>query len=106
MLQFRVGVNPGYRANTGVAVQDLSLELRDSSGHVQQIRASAVPDAALVYPPGLPAGHFILNQIRFPLSSFTGIDLTHVTEVRVVFNRTDDGTIDMSDLAFTRGAGS
>ena len=105
VLQFRVAVNPGYRANDDVAVQDLSVELRDGS-HIVQVPASSVPDAALVYPPGLPAGHVILNQIRFPLSSFTGVDLTHVTEVRIVFNRTAGGTVDISVLAFTRGAGS
>jgi hypothetical protein len=104
VLQFRVAVNPGYQANSGVASQDLVVELRDASGHVAQVAASSVPDAALTYPPGLPAGHVILNQIRFPLSSFTGVELANVTEVRLIFSKTTRGVVDVSDLAFTRGA--
>jgi hypothetical protein len=104
VLQFRVAVNPGYQANSGVASQDLVVELRDASGHVAQVAASSVPNAALTYPPGLPAGHVILNQIRFPLSLFTGVELANVTEVRLIFSKTTRGVVDVSDLAFTRGA--
>jgi len=103
-LQFRVGVNPSYSQNTGVAVQNLSLLLKDSSGGSVEVAASSVNNAALTYPPGLPAGHFIMNQIRFPLSMFAGIDLTHVTSVSLVFDKQAKGVVDVSDMAFTRGA--
>jgi hypothetical protein len=104
VLQFRVAVNPGYQANGGVAAQDLVVELHDASGNVAQVAASSVPNAALAFPPGLPAGHVILNQIRFPLSWFTGVDLMNVTAVRLLFSKTTRGVIDVSDLAFSRGA--
>jgi hypothetical protein len=104
VLQFRVAVNPGYKANAGVAAQDLVVELRDTAGNAAQVAASSVPDAALTYPPGLPAGHVILNQIRFPLSWFTGVDLANLTAVRLIFSKTTRGVVDVSDLAFTRGA--
>ncbi|HKN50331.1 MAG TPA: hypothetical protein VJ010_08915, partial [Actinomycetota bacterium] len=96
--------NPSYSANTGVAVQNLAVELIDASGGTADVAASGVPNAALTYPPGIPSGHVIMNQIRFPLSLFTGVDLAHVTAVRLVFNQTNKGVIDVSDMAFTRGA--
>jgi hypothetical protein len=35
---------------------------------------------------------------------FTGVDLADVTQVRLVFDQTNKGVIDVSDMAFTRGA--
>jgi hypothetical protein len=104
VLQFRVAVNPGFDANRGVAAQDLVVELHDAAGNVAQVAASSVPNAALTYPPGLPEGHVILNQIRFPLPWFDGVDLSNVTAVRLIFSKTTRGAIDVSDMAFTRGA--
>ena len=104
VLQFRVAVNPGYQANSGEPVQDLVVELHDASGGVAQVAASSVNNVALTYPPGLPAGHVILNQIRFPLSRFTGVNLANITAVRLLFSETTRGVIDVSDMAFTRGA--
>jgi hypothetical protein len=104
VLQFRTEVNPSYTANTGVAIQNLSLVLTDGSGGTHSVPASAVQNAALVYPPGVPnSGHVIMNQMRFPLSMFTGVDLTNVTSVKLVFDQTNKGVIDVSDMAFTKG---
>jgi hypothetical protein len=49
------------------------------------------------------AGHVIMNQIRFPLSAFAGVDLTRVKAVEIDFSRTERGVIDISDMAFIRG---
>jgi hypothetical protein len=46
----------------------------------------------------------ILNQVRFPLALFQGVDLTRLRQVQLRFSRTPTGVIDMADLAFTRGA--
>jgi hypothetical protein len=102
-IQFRVGVNPGFRANRGIKMQNLVVELTDASGTSVGVPASSINRAALAYPPELPTGHFILNQLRFPLTSFTGVDLRHVTGVRLIFGATKQGVIDVSDMAFTRG---
>jgi hypothetical protein len=45
----------------------------------------------------------IMNQIRFPLSAFAGVDLTRVKAVEIAFSRTERGVIDISDMAFIRG---
>jgi hypothetical protein len=105
-LQFRGALNPGYDwANSGVAYQDLSVVLVDGSGNRASVAASEVGNAALGYPSGLRRGwgHMILNQVRFPLDRFAGVDLTDVVEVRMRFDRTDRGVIDIADLAFTAG---
>ena len=105
VLQFRTEVNPAYSANTGVPLQNFSVELVDGSGGSDSVSASSVPnDDALIYPEGIPNGHVIMNQIRFPLSMFTGVDLANVTQVRLVFDQTNKGVIDVSDMAFTKGA--
>ena len=105
VLQFRTEVNPAYSANTGVPLQNFSVELVDGSGGSDSVSASSVPnDDALIYPEGIPNGHVIMNQIRFPLSMFTGVNLANVTQVRLVFDQTNKGVIDVSDMAFTKGA--
>jgi hypothetical protein len=104
VLQFRTEVNPSFTANTGVAQQALSVVLTDGSGGTASVSSSAVKNAALTYPPGVPnSGHVIMNQIRFPLSQFTGVDLTNITSVKLVFDQTNKGVIDVSDMAFTKG---
>jgi hypothetical protein len=104
-LQFRVALNPGYILNQGVKIQDLTVELEDASGATAAVAASSVNRAALAFPPGRQQfGHVILNQLRFPLGMFAGVDLHNVAAVRLRFNRTQRGVIDVSDMAFTRGA--
>jgi hypothetical protein len=103
-FQFRVGVNPGYAANKGIKMQNLTVELTDGGGASARVAASSINRAALAYPPEMPSGHFILNQLRFPLASFAGVDLRNVAGVRLIFGATAQGVIDISDMAFTRGA--
>jgi hypothetical protein len=105
-LQFRATVNPGYRANSGIRRQDLTVSLVDGDGAEAAVPASAVSDQALRYPRGVRrfTGHVILQQLRFPLTGFEGIDLSDVREVVVSFDRVDAGVIDVADLAFSAGA--
>ena len=105
-LQFRAAVNPGYVANNSVARQDLSVVLIDGSGERATLKASQVVNAALEYPEGLRhyLGHTILNQVRFPLGRFRGVDLTDIRRVELHFTRTPAGVIDIADLAFASGA--
>ena len=99
-LQLRTAFNTGYPTGFGVGVQDLAVALVDGAGNEAAVTASAVGDDALKR----PTLHFILNQVRFPLTSFAGVDLTDVRRVELRFDQTQDGVIDIADLAFTRGA--
>jgi hypothetical protein len=104
-LQFRVALNPGYILNKGVKIQNLTVELEDASGATAAVAASSVNRAALLFPRGrFSSGHVILNQLRFPLGMFAGVDLQHLAAVRLRFDQTQRGVIDVSDMAFTRGA--
>jgi hypothetical protein len=106
-LQFRTVPNPGYRANRGLARQDLAVALVDGSGDSAEVLASEVGNAALAYPlfGRYRLGHVILNQLRFPLSRFVGVDLTDVRAVELRFSRTQRGVIDIADLAFSAPPG-
>ena len=105
-VQFRVAVNPGYRANSGVAYQDLSLELIDGSGRSATVTADDVGNEALRFPAGVRrfTGHVLLQQQRFPLELFDGLDLADVREIVIRFDRTTAGVIDVADLVFSAGA--
>jgi hypothetical protein len=108
-LQFRAALNPAYPANeawwgTDETFANLSVVLSDGSGGSASVAASEVGNDALRDPFGRRrAGHYILNQIRFPLERFTGVDLSNVVSVELVFDQTQTGVIAVSDLAFSRG---
>lgn len=105
-LQFRVAVNPGYRANSGIRYQDLSVSLLDGDGAGVAVPASTGGNEALRFPKGVHrfTGHVILQQVRFPLDVFAGVDLSDVREVVISFDRVEAGVIDVADLAFSAGA--
>jgi hypothetical protein len=107
-FQFRAAVNPGYPVNEGIPFQDLDVVLVDGEGDRTAVAASDVGNQALAYPAGLRryVGHFILNQVRFPLDDFRGVDLRDVRAVHLRFDRTEAGVIDLADAAFSSGARS
>jgi hypothetical protein len=101
---FRTVPNPGYDANRGLEYQDFVVVLTDGDGNSAEVGASDVGNDALAYPlEGRRSGHVIMNQIRFPLTAFEGIDLTRITDVELQFSRTSRGVINVSDMAFWAG---
>ena len=104
-LQLRTTLDPGYWVNR-VDYQDLVVSLIDTNGARADVVASSVGNDALAYPQGLRGyeGHVIMQQLRFPLSAFTGVDLTNIRFVQFRFTRTDAGVIHLADLAFSAGA--
>jgi hypothetical protein len=105
-IQLRAALNPSYEVNGGITFQDFSLVLIDGSGARSDIAASEVGNDPLAHPSSgrRGGGHYILNQIRFPLDAFGGVDLSDIRGVELLFDRTPAGVIDVADLAFTRGA--
>jgi hypothetical protein len=103
-LVFRTVPNPGHMTNDGVDYQDFDLVLEDTTGARSVVAASDVGNDVLAYPlQRRGGGHVIMNQIRFPLTAFTGVDLTKLKAVEIDFSRTSRGVIDISDMAFERG---
>jgi hypothetical protein len=64
-----------------------------------------VGDAALRYPIARDgSGHFLLNQVRFPLARFSGVNLSDIRVVQLRLDVTPGGVIDVADAAFTAGS--
>jgi hypothetical protein len=104
-LTFRAVVNPGYDQNRYVDYQDLEVALIDGDGNEASVAASKVGNEALRYPISRRgAGHVLMNQVRFPLSVFAGVDLSDVRSVQFRLTRTFAGVIDVSDVAFAAQA--
>jgi hypothetical protein len=106
LFAFRTSPNPGYPVSFQIETQDLSVVLEDGTGTRVAVPASDVGNEPLEFPlhgRRFLQGHVIMNQIRFPLSRFAGVDLTDVRAVELVFDRVELGVIDLSDLAFWRG---
>jgi hypothetical protein len=86
----------------------LTITLTDAAGHSRKADAHS---PALAFPrmmtKPVPQGeedlspHFLLNQVRIPLSSFTGVDLTRVRAVRLGFPA-KSGSLGLSDLMLSR----
>ncbi|HEX2049074.1 MAG TPA: hypothetical protein VHJ34_00400 [Actinomycetota bacterium] len=104
-FQFRAVVNPDYFANRRFELQDMSVALVDGDGDDDSVAASEVGNAALAYPLGRGRDHVILNQVRFPLRRFDGVDLDDIDAVELRFDRMRAGAIDVADAAFSRRAG-
>jgi hypothetical protein len=104
-LSFRTMTDPGYDANQGITYQDFDVIVEDTNGARAAVAASDVGNDVLRNEfSGRRRGatHLIMNQIRFPLSAFSGVDLSHVAAVELSFDRVSAGVIHVSDLAFQR----
>ena len=105
-VQFRAATNPAYFANHRGGIQDLVVTLKDGNGDSATVVASDIGNDPLAYPIGRRgSGHYILNQLRFPLDRFAGIDLSDIRSVEIGFTRTDTGVVNVSDLAFSGSVG-
>jgi hypothetical protein len=99
-LRMRVAVLADSR-NTTRAKQDFSIVLEDADGARATVAASSGTNGLQRINGGI-VQHAVLNGLRIPLSSFTGIDLSRVRAVELRFDRTGGGRLALSDLAFTQ----
>jgi hypothetical protein len=99
---FRTVPNPAYWANEDVDFQDLVVVLEDGAGARAEVAAADIGNDALAHPrlDARRVVHVIMNQIRFPLASFEGVDLSDIAAVELAFLRTERGVIQVSDMAF------
>lgn len=99
-LRFRVAV-PADSRNTTRAKQDLSVVIEDADGARASVAASAGTNG-LQRLNASAVQHAVLNGVRLPLGSFSGVDLTRVRAVELRFDRTGGGRLALADLAFTQ----
>jgi len=107
MLHLRTAVDPLSPLNKPGQPQSFSLRLTDGTGKTAAVKLAKEP--ALVFPAGNKIfddslklerwdNHVILSSIRIPLSKFSGVDLSDVRSVALVFDATDSGAIFLTDL--------
>jgi hypothetical protein len=105
----REGTTPVYRVRVAGRFPPRAerYELLADGQNSAEVLASEVGNEALAYPllGRHQLGHVILNQLRFPLSRFVGVDLTDVRAVELRFSRAQRGVIDIADLAFSAPPG-
>jgi dienelactone hydrolase len=111
-ISLRAAVDPASPLNPVGQAQALSVRLTDHQGNSASITADAA-EPALRFPPGVLqangvykegafTGRVPLTALRIPLSRFSGINLTEVAEVALVFDQTDSGAIFLADLEWVQ----
>jgi heat shock protein HslJ len=106
-LHLRAAVDPISLLNEPGQPQSFSLRLTDGAGNGTAVSVAGEP--ALVFPtgkkgfddsPGLDTwdNHVLLSSIRVPLAAFSGVDLSDVQSVALVFDAADSGAIFIADL--------
>lgn len=111
-MSLRVAVDPISPLNAAGAPQGFSVQLTDSAG-ATAVAQTRPDEPALLFPPGdveednfFEGGQFTgrvpMTTIRLSLGDFAGVDLTHITEVALVFDQTDSGSLFMGDLEVIR----
>lgn len=113
-ISFRAAVDPLSPLNeTGVA-QSFSIRLTDAAGN-SAVAVAQPTEPALQFPVGGTAddgimgetmftGRVPMTRVRLPLADFAGVDLSHISEVALVFDQTPSGTLFMSDIELVRPA--
>jgi len=110
-LHLRAVVDPINPLNETGQPQAFSVRLMDGAGKTAVVALTDEP--ALAFPIGKKGfddqfkldtwdNHVVLSSIRVPLSEFSGIDLSNVQSVALVFDQTDRGSIFVTDLEFLK----
>jgi PKD repeat protein len=95
-VQCRVAVN----FEDASSPLNFSIQLIDEAGNTSTVAMDEYTNA-LFFPPGdwgttLP--RIMHNTVKIPLSAFTDVDITAVTNLRMLFNETASGAVLISDL--------
>jgi len=100
-LQFRVALKYTDAGNPEGLPRTFRIALSNDSTTSPTVPVEWHTDV-LYYPPGTPWNRAaVMNTARIPLSAFTGIDLTNVSQVLFSFEQDPTGAILLSDLAFS-----
>lgn len=106
-LQFRAALDFSDELNPSGQPQDLSVSLTDGAGLTASTPVS-LHSNALYYPPSDDAPleadtsvpRAVFNTVRVPLSALDDVFLTDVRSVRLMFDQTPQGAVNVSDLLF------
>jgi hypothetical protein len=94
--------NPAAETNPRAAVQNFVVQVTDAEGHSAQVQANNMAyGTALEAPLGSSRRNEVLNEIRIPLTEFSGVDLTQIRKVSLIFGTTTvSGSIELANMRF------
>jgi len=103
-LQFRAVLDPLSDLNPPDEPQSFTVALADAAGNQAQVVVPPLP-----YPIGERrpndffdgdyfSGQVHMRQVRLPLTQFAAVDLTQITEIALIFDRSDTGSLFLADL--------
>jgi len=111
-ISLRAAVDPLSELNAAGSSQAFTVQLTDSKGKTASVQTR--PDEpALQFPAGyeqeneffeggLFSGRVPLTTIRVLLSDFSGIDLTQIREIALLFDQTPSGSLFIGDVEWAR----
>jgi len=110
-VSLRAAVDPLSPLNASGEPQALSIRLTDGVGNSAAV-ATRPDEPALAFPVGATredeffgevfSSLVPLTTIRLPLDGFAGVDLSDVTEIAILFDRTASGNLFLGDLELIR----
>jgi hypothetical protein len=94
--------NPFAETDPRAAVQNFVVQLTDAAGQTADVQANNMAyGTALEAPLGSSRRNEVLNEIRIPLTDFTGVDLTQVRKISLIFGTTTlSGSIQLANMRF------
>jgi hypothetical protein len=111
-ISLRAALDPLSPLNKAGAEQVFTIQLVDGKGNSASVHTRA-DEPALQFPLGVIeendtfeggwfTGRVPLTSIRLLLSDFTGVDLTSIREIVLLFDQTPSGSLFMCDLELLR----
>lgn len=99
LLSFRVAAAFDLK-NPVIGTQDFSIRLLDESGTVSS-SVAVTNYKTIPYPTGYGFRRSVLRTIRIPLSDFKGVNLRRLVRVDLVFDKTSQGAVFLTDVMFS-----
>jgi hypothetical protein len=111
-ISLRAALDPLSLLNEAGAYQGLTIKLVDEQGNSAAVTTRS-DEPALRFPPGdeakndsfeggLFTGRVPMTSIRIPLGNFSGVDLSTIREVVLLFDQAPTGSLFMGDLEVVR----
>ncbi len=107
-IQLRTAIDPLSELNPAGEPQAFSIELVDSSGNRAAVMLSPIAfpigeiQANDFFDGGFFSGNVHMNSHRIALTEFSDVNLENVTEIALIFDQTESGTLFVADLVLVK----
>ena len=111
-ISLRTAVDPISPLNARDSFQSFSVQLTDRTGAAATVTTRPA-EPALILPPGnveeddvfeggLFTGRVPMTTIRMQLNDFSGVDLSQINEITLLFDRTSSGSLFVGDIELVK----